>query len=82
MHNTSGAPVELKRNSVIAQVREPDQRVVAVWTVHALDREDEQGIEAEVEYIAEQEKDTIDEFSRQKISEQPPYLHPFVHHTH
>ena len=41
VHKTSRAPVELKRKVVIAQVRQPVQRTVAVWTVYALDSEDE-----------------------------------------
>ena len=40
VHNVSGAPVELKRNSVVAQVREPVQRSVAVWAVHVPDNVD------------------------------------------
>merc|ERR1711974_274199 len=33
VHNTSKTPVQLKRQAMIAQVSEPDKKVVAVWSI-------------------------------------------------
>ena len=55
VHNTSRVPVELKRKVVIAQVREPVQRTAAVWTVYALDSEDEQEMKDQPQNLEETE---------------------------
>ena len=45
----------MKRKVVIAQVRQPVQRTVAVWTVYALDSEDEQEMKDQPQNLEETE---------------------------
>ena len=41
--------VELKKNSVVAQVKVPKQRTVAVWTVHVPDSVDKQELKDQLQ---------------------------------